>query len=78
MKTYKQFVNNIFETKTNIPVDTGIIHTRTSMINKVEKFAPETTEDEKWNKVKAIEHIKKGNRLTAKYYLHKIGIKDKF
>jgi|688.fasta_scaffold89539_2 hypothetical protein len=77
MKTYKEFIENIFESKNSIPVDKGVLHTRDSLSNKVQKFAPETTDDEKWNKVKAIEHLRKGNMLTAKYYLHKIGIKDK-
>ncbi len=71
-KSFKQFVSE------SIPVDKGIHHTRGSLVDKVQKLAPETTDEEKWDKQQAIHHLKKGNKIPAMWHLRKIGIKDKF
>ena len=48
--------------------DTGITHTRGSLVAKLEAL-PKGSDDFEWNRIQAIHHLKQGNMLRAKYYM---------
>jgi hypothetical protein len=48
--------------------DKGIKHTRGSLLAKLEAL-PRGSDDFEWNRNRAIQHLKQGNTLRAKYYM---------
>jgi hypothetical protein len=48
--------------------DKGIKHTRGSLLAKLEAL-PSGSDDFEWNRNRAIQHLKQGNTLRAKYYM---------
>ena len=51
--------------------DKGIKHTRGSLVAKLESL-PKGDEEYEWNRIQAIQHLKQGNPLLARYYMAKM------
>lgn len=48
--------------------DQGVKHTRGSLVAKLEAL-PRGSDDFEWNRQRAIQHLKQGNMIRAKYYM---------
>ena len=51
--------------------DKGIKHTRESLVAKLESL-PKGNDEFEWNRIQAIQHLKQGNPLRARYYMAKM------